>query len=162
SGYRCAILDINTSFSASDVATLAQFLQAGGTVLALGEHAGGNFDTADAALNSLAAGLGATGLSLNDDVWDSDGDEFTSAIASSPLTAGVYQLGDNDVSSLSVTAPAQTLVYTADDSTVPLVAYQSVGSGLFVLSGDSNMFSDNNDGFYYDADNGTFAADLCP
>ena len=54
------------------------------------------------------------------------------------------------------------LLYTAHDSTVPLVAYQSIGAGTVVLSGDSNMFSDNSDGAYEDADNGTFVDDLCP
>lgn len=162
SGYRCAILDVNTSFSASDEATLEAFLRAGGTVLALGEHAGGDFDTADAAINLLATQLGVAGLALDDDQYDANGDEYPDAIVPSPLTANVGQLGDNFVSGLTVTPPAQSLVYTADDDTVPLVAYQSVGSGTFVMSGDSNIFTDNNDSFYIFDDNGAFADDLCP
>ncbi len=161
SGYRCAVLAVNTYFSDSDISTLQAFLNAGGTILALGEHSGGGFDEADSAINGLAASLGASGLSLNDDSYD-DGDSQTTAIASSPLTAGVGALDDNWASSLTVNSPATTLVFTADDGTVPLVGVQQVNSGTFVLSGDSNLFSDNNDGFYEDADNGQFAADLCP
>ncbi len=161
SGYRCAVLVINTYVGAGDVSVLQAFLNAGGTVLALGEHSGSGWDNADSALSGLAASLGASGLSLNDDSYD-DGDSQTTAIASSPLTAGVGTLDDNWVSSLTVNNPATTLVYTADDDTLPLVAYQQIGAGTFVLSGDSNMFNDNNDGFYENADNGQFAEALCP
>jgi hypothetical protein len=161
SGYRCAVLVTNTYFSVSDTATLQAFLNAGGTILALGEHAGGSFDDADAALNQLASTLGAGALSLDDDSYD-DGDDSTSAIQSSPLTAGVGTLGDNWASSVSVQDPAQVLVDTSDDATVPLVADEPVGSGTFVMAGDSNMFNDNNDDFYENYDNGVFAADLCP
>jgi len=61
-----------------------------------------------------------------------------------------------------VQPPAQTLVDTSDDPTIPLVAEQDVGSGTFVLSGDSNIFSDNNRGFHANDSNGTFAQDLRP
>lgn len=160
SGYRCVVLDINQSFSDDDTNALAGYLKAGGTILALGEHAGG-FDDADAALNHLATSLGATGLSLNDDQYD-NGANATTAIESSPLTAGVGTLGDDFVSSLTVQSPAQTLVETADDSSVALVGVQSVNGGTFVLSGDSNMFTDNNDASYDNQDNGIFAKNLCP
>jgi hypothetical protein len=30
------------------------------------------------------------------------------------------------------------------------------------MSGDTNMFSDNNSGFYVNDDNGQFVQDLCP
>jgi len=163
SGYRCVLFDINEQFDAGDAAKLQSFLAAGGTVLAVGEHEDGDgFDTADGAINSLLGALGAGAISLNDDKLDDNGDEITTSITQSPLTAGVQSLQDNDVSSLTVAAPAQTLVYTSDDATAPLVAYEPVGAGTVVLSGDSNMFSDNNDDAYQVADNGTFAKDLCP
>jgi predicted esterase len=159
--YRCVVLDINTSFDAGQTAELAGYLQAGGTVLALGEHAGGGWDDADAALTALASAVSANGLSLNDDSWD-DGDHVTTAIGSSPLTAGVGALGDNWASSVDVSEPAQTLVSAADDDSTALIASQTVGTGTLVMSGDSNFFSDNNNGFYVDDDNGQFAKDLCP
>jgi hypothetical protein len=162
SGYRCVILEVNTAFASGDLPTLQAYLAAGGTVLAIGEHEGGDFDLADAALNGIASQLGADGLSLNDDSYDSDGDEYTDSVAASPWTVGVGELGDNWVSSLTVNPPAQPLVYTADDDSVPFIGYQQVGAGTFVMSGDSNVFSDDNDGFYLFEDNGTFAADLCP
>jgi len=160
SGYRCAILDVNTAFSPADISVLQAYLDAGGTVLALGEHSGGAFDTADSAINALADDLGASAISLNDDDHD-DGDNDTTAIAASPWTAGVSDLMDNWVSSLTVNPPAEVLVGTADDGS-PLVGAESVGDGTFVLSGDSNMFTDNNDGFFDSSGNAQFAADLCP
>lgn len=161
SGYRCTVLLANTAFDASDTATLKAFLDAGGTILALGEHSGDGFDDADTALNSLASSLGATGLSLDDDSYD-DGDDTTSAVVPSSFTAGVATLGDNWVSSVSVSDPATPLVYTSDDDSVPLVGVQSIGAGMFVMGGDTNMFSDNNDDFYGSDDNGAFGQDLCP
>ncbi len=68
---------------------------------------------------------GQAGLSLNDDSYD-DGDSQTTAIASAPLTAGVGALDDNWASSLTVNSPATTLVFTADDDTVPLVGVQQM------------------------------------
>ena len=159
--YRCVLLDDNESFDGDQISQLSSYLGAGGTILAVGEHEGTNFDSADAALNGVASGVGATGLSLNDDSYD-DGDDVTYAINPSPLTTGVEALGDNWASSLDVQPPALTLVDTTDDATIPLVAEQTVGSGTFVLAGDSNIFSDNNSGFYTNDDNGTFAQDLCP
>ena len=41
-----------------------------------GEHEGDPFDAADSAINAVASGVGATGLSLNDDSYD-DGDDIT-------------------------------------------------------------------------------------
>lgn len=160
--YRCVVLDVNTSFSSEVTSQLASYLAAGGTIIALGEHAGARWSEADGALNGLAGTLGAAGITLDDDELDVDGDHITSAIQPSPLTAGVEDLGDNWVSSLTVSAPAQTLVDTAEDSEAPLVAYEPIGPGTFVMSGDSNMFSDNNDDFFIEDSNGVFARNLCP
>jgi hypothetical protein len=161
SGYRCVVLDINESLEASDASQLAAYLQAGGTVVALGEHQdnGGRFDTADATLNTVAQTLGAS-LSLDDDEVD-DGDTFTDSIEDSPLTAGVESLGENDVSTIEAPNGAQAIVEDSNDD-APIVGAQTIGAGTFVMSGDSNMFSDNNDGFYDDADNGVFVTDMCP
>jgi hypothetical protein len=160
-GYRCVVLDLNESFDSAQTSLLAGYLGAGGTILALGEHEGAGWDEADSALNTLASAVGAAGLSLNDDSYD-DGDNATTAIEPSPLTAGVADLGDNRVSRLDVQAPAQTLVETAEDNTVPFIAVQAVGPGTFVMAGDSNLFSDNNDGFYDSDSNGVFVRNLCP
>lgn len=161
SGYRCVVLDINESLGTSDASQLAAYLQAGGTVVALGEHQddGGRFDAADATLNTLAQTLGSS-LSLDDDEVD-DGDTYTYSIEDSPLTAGVQSLGDNAVSTVEAPAGAQALVDDSNDD-APIVGAQTIGAGTIVMSGDSNMFSDNNDGFYTDADNGVFVTDLCP
>jgi hypothetical protein len=161
SAYRCVVLDLNETFAAGDQAALTGYLAQGGTVLALGEHgdSGGGFDASDAAINGLAAALGSQ-ISLDDDAIDG-GDTVTSSIDSSPLSSGVFSLGYNWSSSLSVASSAQPLVESADDFST-LIAAQAIDGGTFVISGDSNFFSDNNDGFYANDDNGRLVEDLCP
>jgi hypothetical protein len=60
-----------------------------------------------------------------------------------------------------VSGNATPLVLTADGSET-LVAAESIGSGTVVVSGDSNMFSDNSEEDYANYDNGQFVRDLCP
>jgi hypothetical protein len=161
SSYRCVVLDLNQSFASGDEAALSSYLQAGGTILVLGEHTdyGGDFDNADSALNAMVGDLGST-ITLNDDDND-QGDTYTSNIDSSPLTSGVSLIAYNWASSLSLSSTAEELVASADDS-YSLIAAQPVGGGTIVVSGDSNVFSDNSDGFYDEADNGQLVDDLCP
>jgi hypothetical protein len=159
SSYRCVVLLVNESLEAGDESLLAGYLRSGGTIVAIGEHEGYGFDEADATLNRFAGSLGV-GLALEDDELDY-GEQVTTSVDSSPFTAGVYALGDNWVSSVSVSGPAQPLVGSSDDSAT-IVGGQAVGSGHFIMAGDSNMFSDNAYGAYYFYDNGQFVHNLCP
>jgi hypothetical protein len=156
-GYRCVVLLVNESLETQVETLLASYLHSGGTIVAIGEHEG--FDEADAALNRFASSLGV-GLALDDDELDY-GEQVTANIFSSPLTAGVSVIGDNWVSSVSVSGAAQPLVGSAEDSE-PIVGAQVVGSGQFVMAGDSNMFSDNSYSSYLFQDNGRFVRNLCP
>jgi len=158
-GYRCVVLLANESLEAQQENLLGAYLRSGGTILAIGEHEGSGFDAADFALNRLAGSLGV-GLALNDDELDY-GAQVTTSIDDSPLTAGVYALGDNWVSTLSVSGSAQALVESSEDL-APIVGAQAVGPGQFVMAGDSNMFSDNSYDAYYSFDNGQFVHNLCP
>jgi hypothetical protein len=157
--YRCVVMLANRSLGASETALLGAYLQSGGTVLAVGEHQGAGFDQADATLNALASGLGV-GLALNDDEVD-EGEHPTTYIQPSRLTEGVASLGENWASTISVSGAAQPLVDGVDGSSV-IVAAQPLGTGEFVMAGDSNMFSDNEYGAYSNNDNGQFVRDLCP
>ena len=157
--YRCVVLLANEALAAQQEAALAEYLHSGGTILATGEHEGYGFDEADATLNRFASSLGV-GLALEDDELDY-GPQVTTSIASSPLTAGVYALGDNWVSSVSVYGLAQTLVNSSEDSAT-IIGSQAVGDGRFVMAGDTNMFSDNSYGAYFFYDNGQFVRNLCP
>lgn len=159
SSYRCVVLLVNESLEAQQESLLAGYLNSGGTIVAIGEHRGHGFDEADATLNSFAGALGI-GLALEDDELDY-GEQVTTNIDSSPLTAGVYSLGDNWVSSVSVSGSAQPLVESAEDSGT-IAGVQAVGRGLFIMAGDSNMFSDNSYGAYYFSDNSRFVRNLCP
>jgi hypothetical protein len=156
---RCVVLLMNDTIPDADVATLGAYLKAGGTVVALGEHTGGRFDEADEALNGVATALGAD-LALNADSWD-DGSHDTFNVLDTPYTDGVSDIGDNWVSSLAVGPAAQTLVATDEDPDVAMIAAQRVGDGLVVMSGDSNAFTDNNDGFYGYDGNGRLVSNLC-
>jgi cutinase len=157
--YRCVVLDLNESFNSGDEAQLADYLQAGGTIVALGEHSGVGFDAADQALNSMIGDLGA-GITINDDSNDPE-DTITPNIDSSLLTTGVSSIGYNWASSLSLSGAAQELVASADDS-YTLIGEQAVQGGTIVVSGDSNAFSDNNDDFYEDDGNSQLVENLCP
>jgi hypothetical protein len=163
--YRCVTLLVNRSFTAEQVQALSGYLQQGGSVFAIGEHAsdysteGPGFDEADAALSELASSLGV-GMSL-DDNWLDEYETLTSNIVPSPLTAGVGLLGEDWVSSITLSGTAQPLVETFEDE-LPVIAYQPVGLGRFVMSGDSNMFTDNSHAFYEEYDNGRLVANLCP
>lgn len=159
SSYRCVVLLANESLEAQEESLLADYLRSGGTIVAIGEHQGLGFDEADATLNSFASSLGV-GLALDDDELDY-GEQVTTNIDSSPLTTGVYALGDNWVSSVSVSGSAQALVDSSEDSAT-IIGAQAVGSGQFIMAGDSNMFSDNSYGAYYSYDNAQLVHNICP
>ncbi len=165
-GYRCVTLLVNRSFTPEQQQALATYLQQGGSVFAIGEHEsnfsigeGPGFDEADLALNDLASALGV-GMSLDDDSLD-EYETLTDHIVPSPLTTGVGLLGEDWVSSITLTGTAQPLVETFEGE-LPDLAYQPVGLGRFVMSGDSNMFTDNSHDYYDEYDNGRLVADLCP
>jgi hypothetical protein len=157
SAYRCVALLANDSLSEAQQSALTVYLHEGGTLVAIGEHEG--YGTADETLTRFAQSVGA-GVSLNDDYHDY-GPSVTSAIYPSPLTEGVFFLGDNWVSTVNVFGSAVPLVGTADGEGV-LVAEQTLGAGTFIMSGDSNLFSDNSASFYEEDDNGHFVRDICP
>lgn len=98
-------------------------------------------------------------MRLNEDE-DGGGDTFTTEIAPSPLTTGVSELGYNWISSLTVSPPASVLVRSADGLSA-LIGNETLRAGTLVLSGDSNAFTDNSNGFFQSADNGLLVKNLC-
>jgi hypothetical protein len=157
--YRCVVLLANRSLGATETGLLGTYIRSGGTIVAVGEHQAPSFNEADDTLNTYAGTLDAE-LVLNEDEVD-EGEQTTTYIDPSSLTAGVSTLGDNWASTISASGTAQPLVESSDGSAT-IVAAQSVGSGQFVMAGDSNMFSDNTFGAYINHDNGQFVRDLCP
>lgn len=161
SGYRCVVLDLNQAFAVADESELAGFLGAGGTIVALGERSdnGGQYTRADNAINGMLSSLGA-GLRLGEAAID-EGDTITTNIDPSPFTDHVSDFGYNWATTVALSGSARALIATADGSGT-LVGEQSVNGGTVVVSGDSNAFSDNNDGFYIDDNNGQLVNDICP
>jgi hypothetical protein len=155
-GYRCVVLNVNEEFAGSDAGVLSGYLHEGGTILALGEHEG--FDVADAAINEMSEALGAN-VFLADDEWDK-GPTFTFNIDSSPLTANVDLLGYNWTSEVFYEEPAQPLIESAEDD-FTVIAAQPLQGGTFILSGDSDAFTDDDYGAYEEADNGILVRNLC-
>jgi hypothetical protein len=161
SGYRCVALLDNLSLAESETNALAAYIREGGTIVAIGEHAGPPYAEGDETLNHFAETLGV-GLTLNADSYD-EGNNVTTNIYPSPLTEDVTAIGDNWVSSINVSTSgsAQPLVGTAEGDAT-LVGEQPVGSGTFIMAGDSNIFTDDNEGFYEYDDNGQLVRNLCP
>jgi hypothetical protein len=157
--YRCVVLDADTVFDPGDDRLLGRYLQAGGTIVALGEHTGSSFDDADNALNSMAGSLGA-GISLNDDEIDA-ADSSTTNVAPGPFTDGVSEVGYNWASTLALSGPATPILNSAD-GTATIMASQTLNGGTFVMAGDTNAFSDADNGAYAAYDNGRLVKNLCP
>ncbi len=157
--YRCVVLLTPRSLQPAQESQLASYARQGGTIVALGEHEGGGYALANETLNAFAASLGV-GLSLIDGYHDY-GPSTTFDINPSPLTEGVFKLGDNWASTLEVGGSAMPLAGTADGEGT-LIAAQGVGSGQLVLAGDSNLFTDEDPHGYSEAENGQLVRNICP
>jgi hypothetical protein len=153
------VLLTNESLDAAQEAELTGYLHQGGTILALGEHEGGGYNIANETLSRFAQSLGV-GLALVDGSHDY-GPNTTYDIDPSPLTENVFSLGDNWVSTVEVSGAAEAVAGTADGEGT-LIGAQPVDGGQFVMTGDSNLFTDENQGFYDEDDNGQFVRNLCP
>jgi hypothetical protein len=157
--YRCVALIDNEALSQVAVTRLTEYLNAGGTVVAIGEHEGDPYAIGDETLNQLASSLGV-GLALNEDSLDY-GENATFGIVPSTLTENVFSLGDNWASSIEVSGSAQPLAEVAEGGS-DLVGEQNVGAGTFVMAGDTNMFTDDSYEAFDFYDNGQFVRNLCP
>jgi hypothetical protein len=166
SAFDCTILPINSvQFSASQQSTFSTYLQGGGTLLALGEWVRSptiGHSAANATMNDLASSLGS-GLSIVNGE-SQVGFDTTTSIDAAPLTAGVGSIRYGAASTVSVSGAGASLVrlpvgVVGGGST--FVAAESIGAGVFLLSGDSSIFSDDNDTGYTAQDNATFVGNLC-
>ncbi len=158
SGFDCVVLPVNANgFSAATTAALNGYINGGGRILALGEFSG--LAAGNAAMNGLATALGAD-LSIVPATIDL---EFltTNDIDPSPFTVGVSSIRYAATSEVAVTVGpnAHSLVRSQDGTT--FIGVDKIGSGVFVLSGDSNVFSDRSDGGYVNQDNGVLVANIC-
>jgi hypothetical protein len=158
SGNACVILEVNaTAFTTQHKTALGDYINAGGKVLAIGE-----FNTyspnANTTMNDLATSLGA-GLQLNNDHID-DGFHTTTTIDSQPETVGVSSIRYAATASLAVSGSGRSLAHTLTGGKT-FLGVQTIGQGLFLLSGDSNVFSDNSNTGYSAEKNGVLASNVC-
>jgi hypothetical protein len=157
--YRCVALLLNESIETTQAEQLQRYLNEGGTVVVIGEHEGGQWSTADFALDEFLSFIHA-GLSIDDNSTD-EGPHVTFHIESSPLTSGVTDVGYNWASTVSVSGTASPLIENAEGSGT-LVGSQTIGSGTLIVTGDSNMLSDNSEEHYANDGNGQFVRNICP
>ncbi len=163
SPYACIVLPLNaSSFSASQKSALSSYVNGGGRIVALAE----NYIFVDdfhpgviTTMNELATAFGS-GLSITPALIDS-GFHTTTNIDPSSFTVGVSSIRYAATSEVSVAASgtAESLVRTIGGTT--FIGADQIGSGLFVLSGDANVFSDNSDTGYSQQDNGVLVANIC-
>ncbi|MGH2828995.1 MAG: hypothetical protein ACRDJM_00780 [Actinomycetota bacterium] len=156
----CVILPINAlRFSAAQKAQFLSFVQGGGTLIALAEH--GGFPGSISTMNDLADGLGST-MDVVSAFLDG-GFNNTTNINPDPLTTGVTRLRYAAGSEVTPGASGRRLVRFNSAPTRAFIAAQQLGSGEFVLSGDSNWASNNSGGAYTDptVHNAQFAKNLC-
>ena len=167
SGDSCVILQLNPeTFTAPQVATLRAYMEEGGVVVAIGEYytypreVGKNWgESADHSLNELAASLGVE-LSFQDNELEESGEVVSEDLGPAPFAAGVTSLSYDFVTGVNVAPPAEVLASTAYTET-PFIGSQAIGSGAFVLLGDSNVLSDFPGTGYETADNAVLARNLC-
>ena len=167
SGDSCVILQLNQeTFSAQQVPTLRAYMEKGGVVVGIGEYytyprePGRNWgELADDSLSELAASLGVD-LSFQDNELEEVGEAATDDLGPSPFAAGVTSLSYDFVTGVNVAPPAQVVASTAFTET-PFIGARSIGSGAFVLLGDSNVLSDGSGTGYETADNALLARNLC-
>ena len=169
SSFDCIVLPINglfgPAFSAKTLTALNGYVNTGGRIIAEADFGSLSCDgRTGAAMNGLAANLEAD-LSISCTAIDG-GFHTTLNIDPSPFTAGVNSIRYSWTSEVVVAVGphAHSLVRTTDSGTHPgttFIAVDEIGSGLFALLGDSNVFSDNSNDGYINHDNGVLAANLC-
>ena len=159
SPYDCIVLPINRSgFTLATLTALDTYVNSGGRIVAEADHRG--FPGAAAAMNLLATHIGAD-LSIVLTTLDNDF-HTTLNIDPSPFTAGVSSIRYAATSEVHVAVGphAQSLVRTTNSGTT-FIGVDKIGSGVFALLGDSNVFSNQNDDGYTNHDNGVLAANIC-
>jgi hypothetical protein len=163
SQYRCAVLPVNrATFSSAQLDTFDAYVDGGGTLIAVAEW-DGFAGAANPNMNAVANRLGS-GLDVVNAAVDS-GFQTTTNIEPTPWTNGVDSLWYALTSAVPVTAgsSAQTLARTRttalSTSKTPFLGVQEIGEGVFVLAGDSNLFTDATP--YDTNDNARLAANLC-
>ncbi|MHC4705643.1 MAG: hypothetical protein ACYS8I_00970 [Planctomycetota bacterium] len=137
-GYCTVYLAVNRSpFDGAQLTSLVNYVNGGGTLVAMGDWddwAG----SANAVMNNVATALGSS-MSITPDRIDMEC-HLTTLIETHPLTAGVSSLQFGFTSIVNV--GSGTLLVRSEPSAVPMLAVEVIGSGLFILCGDSNIFSD--------------------
>jgi len=159
SRYRCVVLPINqVRFRARQKAIFAAYLAGGGRILALAEFR--EFSAAAVkTMNNLASSLG-TGLRLTP-ANVALGFHTTHRINPSAFTRQVRAIRFAAASLVRVVVHghARSLVQTSNGKT--FIGVDRMGHGVFMLSGDSNVFSDFSGTGYSRQDNGVLVRNFC-
>jgi len=159
SRYRCVVLPVNqVRFTARQKATFAAYLARGGRILAIAEFQ--EFSAASVrTMNNLASSLG-TGLRLTP-ANVARRFHTTRRILPSSFTRQVraIRFAATSLVRVVVRGHARALVQTSRGKT--FIGVNRMRHGVFMLSGDSNVFSDFSNTGYTKQDNGVLVRNFC-
>lgn len=157
--YECVVLPLNTSFSSQERAQLAQYVQGGGQVLAIGEWSWYEAGENDA-MNALADTVGSS-LFLEDAAKDL-GFHDTDNLPLTTMTATALEIRYAAYSIVRGTStPTAPPLAIGQDGATALIASEQIGLGTFTLTGDVNVLSDYSGDGYDEADNDDLARGVC-
>ncbi len=162
SSYCCIILPVNgylsPAFSTATTLALTSYVNGGGKIIALAEWSP-LFDGTITAMNELATALGADLSVVAANIDPSY--HITTNIDPSPFTGDVSSIVYAATSEVAVAIGSNAYSLVRSQGGTTFIAADKIGEGWFILSGDSNVFSDFNGNGYIYQDNGVLVRNIC-
>lgn len=156
-GYDCVLLNMNQGFTSGDLDALAVYVLDGGRLIVVSDAAGFAGSTHNA-LNSVTEAVGST-IRIAGGSFD-PGYRTTQNIGLSTLTLGTVDARYAYFAEIETGAAGHVLVRNEAGDRV-VAAAQQVGTGFVVVSGDSNLLSNNDGGGYANNGNAQLAFNAC-
>ena len=175
SKYGCVVLPLNgTPINKYYRQRLAAYVEAGGTLVAIGEYAGSpayNDGAARVVMNQVSLGVtdpgdpdfgAGVGSTMSFDATTLDFFHHTTTnIAAHQITTGVTTIGYDATASITLGAGGLALARTSLlTGSRPFIAVDPIGLGRFVMVADSNVLIDTPDE-YTPYDNDVLVKNLC-
>jgi hypothetical protein len=158
--YACVMLSLNTQpIDVFRKAALKGYMEGGGTVVAVGEYGTFSGGSPDNVMNDVAASVGSTMAFVNNVV--DFGPASTTNIGTHALTTfpgSVASIGYNATTTMTLGATGQSLARASNGQ--PFIGVSQIGSGRFVMVGDSNALIDDPDQ-YTPYDNDVWVRNMC-
>lgn len=129
------------SYTALEISTMQDYLNAGGRIAFMGEH-GGFAPNENNRINAALTALGSTIqiVNLAPDAGFRSASVIDGQILANPLTAGVLTYEYACFAPLVLSGTAEALMRGEDDPNQIMMAYQVVGNGSIFLITDQNVW----------------------